>query len=198
MLPGRLPQVTRPERADARRNREAILVAAGQLFSERGPDAVSMDDIACQAGVGKPTLYRRFGDRAGLVRAVLETRESAFQEAVLRGPPPLGPGAPPAERAAAFLEAYVDRVRDDLPILLAVERARYGMRFDSLYESYRHHVALLVGECRPDDHQADVLVDALLAAVLSPQLYAYHVRRGLDHDAIRSGAGALARRLLDA
>ena len=68
---------------------------------------------------------------------------------MLRGPPPLGPGAPPAERAAAFLVGYLDRVRDDLPILLAVERARGGMRFDALYESYRRHLSLLAADARP-------------------------------------------------
>jgi AcrR family transcriptional regulator len=191
----RLPQVSRPERADARRNREAILAAAGRLFAEREPDEVSMDDIACEAGVGKPTLYRRFGDRAGLVRAVLETREAAFQEAVLRGPPPLGPGAPPTERAAAFLVAYLDRVRDDLPLLVAVERARAGMRFDALYESYRRHLLLLADEARPGDPHVDVLVDALLAP-LSPTTYLYAVRRGLSHAAICAGAAELARRVL--
>ena len=52
-----------------------------------------MDEIALAAGVGKPTLYRRFGDRAGLVRALLQTRETALQEA--------DPARPAAARARA-------------------------------------------------------------------------------------------------
>ena len=54
------------ERGDAARNRELLLAAARKLIAERGPDAVTMDDIAAEAGVGKGTLFRRFGNRAGL------------------------------------------------------------------------------------------------------------------------------------
>src|SRR6185312_10778811 len=50
------------ERADAARNRRKVLAAAEGLFATRGVAAVSMDDVAAAAGVGKGTLYRRFGD----------------------------------------------------------------------------------------------------------------------------------------
>jgi AcrR family transcriptional regulator len=56
-------------RADAQRNREQIVAAAGALFAERGPD-VPMEEVAHRAGVGVGTLYRRFPDREALVRAV--------------------------------------------------------------------------------------------------------------------------------
>lgn len=56
-------------RADAQRNRDQIVAAAGALFAERGPD-VPMDEVARRAGVGVGTLYRRFPDRESLVRAV--------------------------------------------------------------------------------------------------------------------------------
>ncbi|MFF0813959.1 TetR/AcrR family transcriptional regulator [Rhodococcus sp. NPDC003318] len=56
-------------RADARRNRNQIIVAAKSLFRTSGLD-VSMEAIARTAGVGVGTLYRRFPDRAGLVAAV--------------------------------------------------------------------------------------------------------------------------------
>src|SRR5687768_4803504 len=86
-----------PERADAQRNRIKVLLAAEKLFSCRGVDNVSMDDIAAEAGVGKGTLFRRFGDRAGLALALLEEHTAAMQEGMIRGPAPLGPGAPPKE-----------------------------------------------------------------------------------------------------
>ena len=54
-----------------------------------------MDQVAAAAGVGKGTLFRRFGDKSGLAAALLDARERVLQEAVLFGPPPLGPGAPP-------------------------------------------------------------------------------------------------------
>jgi AcrR family transcriptional regulator len=62
------------ERADAARNRRAILRAALELYETAAdPAAVTMDDVAAAAGVGKGTLFRRFGDRTGLLRAVYET-----------------------------------------------------------------------------------------------------------------------------
>ena len=65
-------------RADALRNRESVLAAAGRLFDAAAdPDQVSMDDIAAAAGVGKGTLFRRFGDRIGLVRALYERTGTA-------------------------------------------------------------------------------------------------------------------------
>jgi AcrR family transcriptional regulator len=64
---------TRPLRADAERNRERIISAAGPLFAERGV-SVSVEDIAAAAGVGIGTFYRRFPDRESLVEAIFETK----------------------------------------------------------------------------------------------------------------------------
>jgi AcrR family transcriptional regulator len=91
-----------PERADAARNREAILAAALRLVETHGVDCVTMDTVAAEAGVGKGTLFRRFENREGLMAAVLDRSEAAWQASVLSGPPPLGPGAPPMERLLAF------------------------------------------------------------------------------------------------
>ncbi|HEV2798585.1 MAG TPA: helix-turn-helix domain-containing protein, partial [Nocardioides sp.] len=91
-----------PERADAARNREAILAAALELVRTRGVDCVTMDKVASVAGVGKGTLFRRFGSREGLMAAVLNESEAAWQASVISGPPPLGPGAPPMERLLAL------------------------------------------------------------------------------------------------
>src|SRR4029453_4503135 len=57
-------------RADARRNRDQILLAARDVFIERGPDA-PRDGGARRAGVGNAPLYRRFPDRRSLLRAVV-------------------------------------------------------------------------------------------------------------------------------
>ena len=62
-------KVTRP-RADALRNRERIVTAAREMFTEHGPD-VPLDEIARRAGVGNATLYRNFSDRDALVREVV-------------------------------------------------------------------------------------------------------------------------------
>src|ERR1700754_1638030 len=99
---GGLPVSAPLERGDAARNRVLLLDAARRLIAERGADAVSMDDIAAAAGVGKGTVFRRFGSRAGLMMVLLDEDERANQEAFLFGPPPFGPEAPPLDRLLAF------------------------------------------------------------------------------------------------
>src|SRR5690348_5726499 len=111
------------ERADAARNRRRILAAAESLFARDGVAATSMDAIAFEAGVGKGTLFRRFGDRASLALALLESSESAFQEAFIRGPAPLGPGAPPCERQIAFGRGVLEHLCAHGDLLLAAQTA---------------------------------------------------------------------------
>src|ERR1700744_5901481 len=99
---GELPASPPLERGDAARNRALLLQAARELVAQRGADAVTMDDVAAAAGVGKGTLFRRFGSRAGLMMVLLDEDERASQQAFLFGPPPLGPDAPPMDRLVAF------------------------------------------------------------------------------------------------
>lgn len=61
--------IQRPQRADARRNFDALISAAREAFAEHGTDA-SLEDIARRAGVGIGTLYRNFPSRDALVEAV--------------------------------------------------------------------------------------------------------------------------------
>jgi len=102
-----LPLLTSPpaERRDAARNREALMAAAAALVEEHGARGMTMDALACRAGVGKGTVFRRFGSREGLMGALLNHSETEWQAAVMGGPPPLGPGAPPLERLLAFGES---------------------------------------------------------------------------------------------
>ncbi|GAA2337244.1 TetR/AcrR family transcriptional regulator [Streptomyces violaceusniger] len=58
-----------PLRRDARRNREMLIAAAREIYTDQGVDA-PLDDIARRAGVGSATLYRRFAGRAELIEAV--------------------------------------------------------------------------------------------------------------------------------
>src|SRR4051812_46571116 len=127
---GALPllDAPRPERADAARNRRRVLDAAAALFAERGVDGVAMDDVARAAGVGKGTLFRRFGDRQGLLVALLDEAERRLQDEILRGPPPLGPGAPADARLPAFLDALVALLEERGDIVRASERSSPGAR----------------------------------------------------------------------
>src|SRR2546428_4234800 len=136
------------ERADAARNRARILASAAQLFGERGADCVSMDEVADAAGVGKGTVFRRFGSRAALAQAVLSEHERSFQERIIRGEPPLGPGAAPRERLIAFGEGVLDLL--DRHALLVAAADAGGVRLISApYGGYRLHVTLLLRAADP-------------------------------------------------
>jgi AcrR family transcriptional regulator len=115
--------VTVKERADAARNRLAILAAASTLFDTADdPLTVTTDDIAAAAGVGKGTLFRRFGDRTGLLRAVFDARIAGLMAAIVNGPPPLGPATPPRVRLLALLDAMVEFKLDNRKITRALEQ----------------------------------------------------------------------------
>ncbi len=66
------------QRADARRNREALLAAAEQVFSDEGA-AAPLDHVARRAGVGRGTLYRHFPNRQALAVAVYERRLAGLE-----------------------------------------------------------------------------------------------------------------------
>jgi AcrR family transcriptional regulator len=162
-------------RADAARNRERILCSAARLFAERGADRVSMDEVAEAAGVGKGTVFRRFGSRAALAQAVLSEHEAAFQEQIIRGDPPLGPGAAPRERLIAFGESLLDELEHNALLIAAAEVG--GARFISApYGVYRLHVTLLLRESDPRC-DAELLAEMLLAT-LAADLFVHlrHVR----------------------
>ncbi len=150
------------ERSDAARNRSRILIEAERLFAERGVDKVSMDDIAEAARVGKGTLYRRFGDKGGLGIAVLDARERNLQDALLNGPPPLGPGAPPIERLHAFADAYLDYLHRNLDLVVMCETASPGARYRSgVYVGWHQYLAIQLGSAGLQ--HPDTLADYLLS-----------------------------------
>jgi AcrR family transcriptional regulator len=72
---------SRPLRADAERNREAIVTAAARLFAEQGL-SVPLEDVARSAGVGVATLYRRFPTRTDLAIAAFERNMTSYVDAV--------------------------------------------------------------------------------------------------------------------
>jgi AcrR family transcriptional regulator len=137
------------ERADAASNRRRILAAATELFEERGPACVSMQDVARAAGVGMGTMYRRFGDRAGLTFALLGERHRALQERVLRGEPPLGPGASPRQRLHAFGRERLALLDEgEVEVLLTTANAD-SATLRGPDAAYRTHLAVLLREAAP-------------------------------------------------
>ena len=188
----------RPERADAAENRRRVLAAACRLFAAHGAMNVSMDQVAVEAGVGKGTLFRRFGDRAGLARAVLSEHEAKLQDALIRGAPPIGPGAPARERLLAFGRAYLDFLEADSDTLLAAEYgATPAIRQNSApYAFYRTHVTLLLREAGCGD-RADYLADVLLAPLSSATFKYQRELRGLSVAELTDAYADLVGRLLD-
>ncbi|MFG2127051.1 TetR/AcrR family transcriptional regulator [Streptomyces sp. NPDC048751] len=155
-------------RADAARNRARLLEAAGRLVAEHGAAGVTMEAVAVAANVGKGTVFRRFGDRTGLLTALLDHSEKKFQAAFLGGPPPLGPGAPPAERLRAFGCALLRRSVDELDLQLAAEPSP-ERRFSAPVRQLHHgHVALLLRQAVPDA-DSEVLAHTLMSS-LNPVL----------------------------
>ncbi|MEV2191147.1 helix-turn-helix domain-containing protein [Streptomyces phaeochromogenes] len=162
----RAPDGPTGERADAARNRARLLEVAARLVAERGAEHVTMHEVAEAAGVGKGTLFRRFGDRNGLLLALLAEAEAEFQEAYTSGPPPLGPGAPARDRLEAFGCALIERNTADAdPGAALGRRLPHVPRHTSDTASALHrHVSMLLGETGVDgDH--DMLAHALLAFV---------------------------------
>jgi AcrR family transcriptional regulator len=173
-----LPQFdqTPRERADAARNRKRILVAAGELVASCGIEGVSMDDVAKAACVGTGTLYRRFGDRAGLAIALLDEQTREFQNALISGPPPLGPGVPAAERLEAFGAGYIDLLERHSALMVAA--APSGREVDGPHSLFATHLAILLREAAP---QLDARFTAeTLLATLAPSHH-LRMRHGLGY-----------------
>ena len=183
-----------PLRADAARNRDKVLAAAEKLFAEHSADCVTMDAIAAEAGVGKGTLFRGFGDRAGLVLALLQEQERRLQEDLIRGPAPLGPGAPPVDRLVAFGERLLDHMAQHGDLIAAaddkLDRYRTGP-----YSVYRTHVGVLVREAAPEADW-EYLTDTLLASLNANHLRYMRRARQMDGARLAAGWADVVRRLV--
>lgn len=169
---GQLPVDTPQERGDAARNRRLLLDAARALMAQRGPEEISTDDIVAAAGVGKGTLFRRFGSRAGLMIELLDEDERAMQQAFMFGPAPLGPKAPPVQRLAAFGRERLRFVHTHRAVLVEINRdpeARYNAAFAVLHTHVR--VLLAAADTTGDlDAQADALLALLDADYVTHQI----------------------------
>ncbi|MER6961529.1 TetR/AcrR family transcriptional regulator [Streptomyces sp. NPDC000618] len=173
-------------RADAARNRARLLDAAARLIAEHGAAGVTMEAVASAANVGKGTVFRRFGDRTGLLTALLDHSERKFQAAFLSGPPPLGPGAPPVERLRAFGVALLRRCVDELDLQLAAEPGpdrRYSVPVRRVHHG---HLALLLRQALPDA-DGELLAHTLMG-YLNPVLV-HHLTRKCGMPPARLEAG---------
>jgi AcrR family transcriptional regulator len=188
-------------RADARRNRERIVLAARDLFVAQGPDA-PLEEIAAGAGVGIATLYRRFPERRSLLRAVaLDVLDRATAEARLAL----------AEESDAFaaLARFMTRALDlRIGAVMPTLGDRISLEDDEIFQARERSAELMqrlidrahaAGSLRPDVTFSDV---ALLLVRLSrplPGPIPPELNESLTHrhltlllDALRAGHEAVA------
>jgi len=160
----------RAERADAARNRRVLLATAREIIGTQGAGKLTMDGLAERAGLGKGTVYRRFGTRAGIFQALLDDDERHFQEQVFSGPPPLGPGAPPLDRLIAYGRARTVFLIGHREIARAALDGREPVPAGSQTPMSRVHIRFLLGQICLGSADLDVLATQLTAALDGPLL----------------------------
>ena len=191
LKPRRAPE--RRVRADARRNIDALLESALEVFTTSGVDA-PVREIADKAGVGVGTVYRHFPQRSDLVVAVFQHEVNACADAA----PVLAAEHEPGEALARWMQRYADFISTKRGLAAALHSG--DPAFDLLPAYFDKHLrpalqtlleaAIAVGEVR-----ADVEPDDLLRAVGNLCLSAHdgqadHARRmvALLVDGLRFGA----------
>ena len=158
------------ERADAVRNRRHLLATAREMLAGEGADTLTMDALAQRAGLGKGTVFRRFGTRAGIFQALLDDDERAFQEQVLSGPPPLGPGAPPLDRLIAYGRARIGFLIEHREIARAALDGSQPIPAGSQTPLSQAHIRVLLGQIPLGPADLDVLAIQLTGALDGPLL----------------------------
>jgi AcrR family transcriptional regulator len=167
LLPLGAPRV---ERADAVRNRAHLLATAREMLAELGADKLTMDALAERADLGKGTVFRRFGTRAGIFQALLDDDERGFQERVLSGPPPLGPGAAPRDRLIAYGRARIGFLLEHREIARAALDGSQPIPAGPDASLSELHIRMLLGQLHLGLADLDVLALLLTAALDGPLL----------------------------
>ena len=152
-----------------------------------------MDDIAAAAGVGKGTLFRRFGSRAGLMMVLLDEDERRLQEAFLFGPPPLGPGAAPLERLLAYGRERLKFVQVHGALLSVADRDPQT-RYSAVAMLQRRHVRVLLEEAGTTG-DLDAQTEALLALLDADYVHHQLLDLGATLQSVGDAWESLARKL---
>ncbi|WP_222194442.1 TetR/AcrR family transcriptional regulator [Modestobacter italicus] len=150
----------RPLRADAQRNRDAVLRAARQTFETEGVLA-SLDGIALKAGVGNATLYRNFPTRDDLLAAVLESNVVD----ALAAADELSHSLPPRDALAEWLVQLTWQLRiwHDLPYCISVVTTDPGSPLSSARNPLLVRTEVLMEAARSaGDVRDDVTAEELL------------------------------------
>jgi len=179
----------RPLRRDAERNRQRILKAASEVFTERGLD-VSLDEVARHAGVGVGTVYRRFRTKEELVQTLFVDRieeVAALAEEAARA-------ADPWSGLACFMERVATMLAEDIGLRQLMMFATYGG--DRIWYARQRNAPLVTrlveraqaaGQLRSDLRPTDipfilfVLAEAAqFARQVSPEIWRRYLTLVLD------------------
>jgi len=187
--PGAAVVGMRPLRRDAERNRQRVLRAASEVFTERGLD-VSLDEVARHAGVGVGTVYRRFRTKEDLVEALFMDRI----EEVAALAEEAAEAADPWSGLVAFMERMTAMLAGDLGLRQMLMFATYGR--DKVWYARQRNAPLVTrlveraqaaGQLRSDLRQTDipfivfVLTEvAQLARQVSPEIWRRYLALVLD------------------
>ncbi|MFD9433787.1 TetR/AcrR family transcriptional regulator [Streptomyces sp. NPDC060002] len=156
----------RPQRADARRNKETLLDAAAAIFVTAGVEA-PVRDIAARAGVGTATIYRHFPTRADLIIAVYRHQVDACAEA---GPALLAEGPTPHAALGRWIDLFVDFLVTKHGLAAVLQPDNAG--FETLHTYFLDRLVPVCGR----------LLDAAAASgEIRPGLQAYEVMRGVGN-----------------
>jgi len=196
----------RKERADAVRNRRAILAATEKLLAAHRAADISIEQVADEAGVAKGTVFHRFGSRTGLMTALMYERAQALSDAIADGLPPLGPGALDRDRLFAFLDAVIDMVARNKSLLTELARTTETVTStetettaDSggkpVYSFWHTHLRTLLATQRPDV-DADLIAHLVLGSLHSEPVLARMTAEGPDR--VATALRVMVQSLLDA
>lgn len=189
---------SRPVRADARRNLDALLRAAMAVFAEEGVDA-PIRTIATRAGVGVGTVYRHFPQRSDLVQAIIRSEVEACVEAAST----LRAAHAPGEALASWMQRLVDLAatkRGLGPALHSGDPALQSLPdyvFGQLTPALRGllDAAAAAGAARADVDAGELLLAGLRLAAPASEGDVAQARRmmALLVDGLRHGASAAAK-----
>jgi AcrR family transcriptional regulator len=187
--PGAAVVGMRPLRRDAERNRQRVLEAASEVFTERGLD-VSLDEVARHAGVGVGTVYRRFGTKEDLVEALFMDRI----EEVATLAEEAAEAADPWSGLVCFMEQMTAMLAGDRGLRQMLMFATYGR--DKVWYARQRNAPLVTrlveraqaaGQLRSDLKQTDipfivfVLTEvAQWARQVSPEIWRRYLALVLD------------------
>ncbi|MDR6974919.1 AcrR family transcriptional regulator [Streptomyces sp. 3330] len=159
-------RTARPQRADARRNKETLLDAAAALFVTAGVEA-PVRDIAARAGVGTATIYRHFPTRADLIIAVYRHQVDACAEA---GPALLAAGPTPHAALGRWIDLFVDFLVTKHGLAAVLQSDDAG--FEALHAYFLDRLVPVCGR----------LLDAAVASgEIRPGFQAYEIMRGVGN-----------------